>query len=235
MTHFMKNQHTIYLDSCFMREDTEMIEHLLEEYIEEPQEENFSGKEEVLNLDEVLELLVADLDIFSLLYQLPKVTIKNDEWDIFFQTLFSYYQKLKIDHFFLEDMESLNRYAISKSMIDQEELKVSTYINSLKYLDSNVLYPSNLRTLESILKKEFPTNSSKPIKTWNAKKSKNDLKQVMEDIKESDLLGEEIIKQRLRMLGYQVEEGRTLTTYEKPALIYQLDPKAKSFIKKNEI
>lgn len=230
MLHSTKNQNTIYLDSCFMRKDTEIIENLLEDYdVEELKEE------ETLSLDEVLELLVADLEVFPLLYQLPKVTIQNDEWDFFFQTLFSYYQQLKSVHFFLEDMESLNRYAISKAMIDQEDINLSTYINSLIYLDSEVIYPSNIRQLKDILQKEFPINISKPIKMRNYKKSRKDIKKVTEDIKESDFFGEEIIIQKLRMLGYQVEEVRKPVSNEKSAIIYQLDPKRKSFIKKNEI
>lgn len=73
------------------------------ENIDDEYNERFSHN---YSIDDILELLVSDLDAYSLLYKVPPIKISNVEWELLFYELGKYYHNRGIDDFYIEDMIS---------------------------------------------------------------------------------------------------------------------------------
>ena len=145
----------IRMEGMFFREDyiyeMEKLENLLSYYEnssllnDSDDDDQYLEEESEYTLDDVLELLVADLDIYSLIYKVPEVKIKNVEWELLFTTIANYYQQQEFSYFFMNDMVDLNKMAIAKAMVyEDDSIDLKTYISSLKYLESDVLSITNI-------------------------------------------------------------------------------------------
>ncbi len=160
LDHYYKDD-LIRYDKYFLREDYEeqmkKFEQVLEQY--EDEDDKLQVVEEIEDsacLDDVMETLVADLDIYSSLYKVPEVSIKDDEWELLFYTIGEYFLDLDLDYLFFDTMVDLNKWAIAKSMVYEEEsISLQTYISSLRYLESDILTIGNIKELAGILGKEF--------------------------------------------------------------------------------
>lgn len=122
------------------------------------------------SIDDILELLVSDLDVYSLLYKVPPIKISNVEWELLFYELGNYYHSRDIDDFLLDDMIYLNKMAISKAMIyEDDEISLETYIWSLRYLESNIITERNLEDIASQLSSTFGIDALSLIKNETGK------------------------------------------------------------------
>ena len=142
----------IRFNKYFLREDykyeMKKFEQVLSQF-EEEDNDSFDDEdgyiEDPYTLDDVLEILVADLDIYECIYKVPNISIENKEWEVLFDTIGAFYKEKDLDGFFMDDMIALNKYAIARSMVYEEEsISLKTYINSLKYMESNILTINNI-------------------------------------------------------------------------------------------
>lgn len=100
---------------------------------------------ETYTFNDVLEILVNDFDTYSYIYKVPPIKMENVEWELLFATIANYYKDKSFSYSFADDMRYLNRMAIAKSMIyEDEHIELKTYISSLKYLESNVISLVNI-------------------------------------------------------------------------------------------
>lgn len=201
----------ILFDEYFMREDykTEMkkFKNLLKNY-EEEYDNEYTDDEEY-TLDDILELLVYDFDTYATLYNIPEVSIDNKEWKLFFETIGNYYIERKLDDFFMNDMVELNRYAISKAMVYEDEvISLKTYISSLKYIESDILSINNIIDIVERLEKKFDIDALPLIANKDGSYGclNKDFKLfIVED--ETDCLDQEVLKQLLKNDGYQIKDS----------------------------
>lgn len=195
----------IYLDTCFMNPDVNLDEELANnDYIENniinTEEEDFKE----CKLTEVMELLVEDFDLYHFIYNMPKVTITNEEWDLFFTTVFQYYEKLDINPFFLHDMIELNRYAIAFALVYGKDINLDAYMSALKYITSDVMFPSNIIEITEGLDNKLKTDASSiDFADFFHKKEEAPVIYLDGDcdIKKQT----ESLKQQLEEIGYEVE------------------------------
>ncbi len=155
----------IYTDEYYMREEYQKqmdeFHDILEEYSDFDNVE-YEEYQEIISytLSDVMETLVSDLYIYDLLYYVPKVTITNDEWDLFFVTVANYYIKNNFSDLFFDDMVFLNKMVMAKAMVYEEsEITLETYISSLKYIESNILTLSNIMDIVDKLGDAFKIDS----------------------------------------------------------------------------
>lgn len=105
-------------------------------------------KEENENQDiyeEANEEILLDLELYNNIYHMPMLSVTNQEWDLFFKNLYSYYLEKDLLEVYLPDMVTLNRMAIAKSLINnQKQITLMTYISALKYMESEVIEISDI-------------------------------------------------------------------------------------------
>ena len=92
------------------------------------------------NIKKILKLLDKE-------YGKEHICFLNYKWDyeLLFATIANYYKDKEFSYSFADDMRYLNRMAIAKSMIyEDEHIELKTYISSLKYLESNVISLVNI-------------------------------------------------------------------------------------------
>lgn len=137
------------------------------ENIDDEYNERFSHS---YSIDGILELLVSDLSAYSVLYKVPPIKISNVEWELLFYELGKYYHNRDIDGFFIEDITYLNKMAISKAMVYEDDaISLETYIWSLRYLESNIITEGNLEDIASQLSTVFGIDALSLIKNETGK------------------------------------------------------------------
>lgn len=153
----------------FLEEEKRESAIISEEELEEIEEDEM----EVVSFtqEEVMIRIVDDLNIYSEIYQVPPVEISNKEWDNFFNQTFTYYDNHKFICFYDEDMIMLNRLAIARSMLYQKSaLELEDYKESIRYIDSRVLYQNNKEELIETIKEEDRKNKVIPIQKYLTRK-----------------------------------------------------------------
>ena len=196
----------IYLDTCFMKQNISLNDgftnnNYIENDIRNSQiEEDFAE----CSLDEVMRLLVEDLDLYNFIYDMPKITIENEEWDLFFTTVFQYYEKLDLNPFFLHDMIDLNRYAIALALVYGKDVSLDIYMNACKYISSDVIYSSNIIEIMDILDNKFKKDiSSIDFAVFFNKREEVPVIYLEESLNIKHQT--ESLKEQLEELGYEVE------------------------------
>lgn len=114
--------------------------------------------------DETNEEMLLDLEFYNDIYQLPIFMVTNREWNLFFKEMCSYYFGKGLREVYLPDMVTLNKMAIAKSLIDnQEEITLSTYICALKYMESEVISISEILEVIERLEVTFEMKNLKEL------------------------------------------------------------------------
>lgn len=210
----------------FLREDykyeMKKFEQVLSQF-EEEDNDSFDDEdgyiEESYTLDDVLEILVADLDIYECIYKVPNISIENKEWEVFFDTIGAFYKERDLDGFFMDDMIVLNKYAIARSMVYEEEsISLKTYISSLKYVESNILTINNIVEIAEKLGEKFGIDALSLIANEDGSYGcigKN-LTLFIIDNDSNDKTNEEVIKKQLEKNGYKVVDTVGIIGQEKP-------------------
>ena len=107
----------------------------------------------------------------------------------------------------MDDMIALNKYAIARSMVYEEEsISLKTYINSLKYMESNILTINNIVEIAEKLGEKFGIDALSLIANQDGSYGcigKN-LELFIVDDNSNDKTNEEYIRNRLEKNGYKI-------------------------------
>lgn len=207
----------IRTESVFFREDyiyqMQKMENLLKYY----KNNNYLNEKEVeyeYTLDNVLELLVSDLDIYALIYNVPEIKLENVEWELLFTTLANYYQKQEFSYFFMVDMIYLNKMVIARAMVYEEDsITLETYISSLKYIESDSLTISNIIEIAKKLQEVFGIDALSLLEnedgSYGCIGKDSELFILDEEFSE---FSNEKIKEYLKQQGYTINETVEIKT-----------------------
>ena len=157
-------------------------------------------------LDDVLEMLVEELNVYGIIYDVKEVAIDNEEWELFFEAIGKYYIEHDLDGFFMSDMIKLNRYAIARSLVYEEEcIDLETYIKSLKYLESNILSINNVIEIAEKIKEVLSVDTTGILVnddgSYGIKNKGASLLLIDDDVKFDE---NETMKEFMRKNGYSV-------------------------------
>lgn len=173
--------------------------------------------EEDYTLDDVLETLVADIDIYGLIYDMKEVEIDSGEWELFFETLGAYYIEQDLDGFFMGDMITLNKYAIARSLVYEEEcIDLETYIKSLKYLESNIISINNIIEIAERIRETMSIDAVSILANDDGSygcKNKNSSLFIVDDDIDADK--EPVLKEYMEKNGYKVVDAVDVVEHEK--------------------
>ncbi|MCH5167300.1 MAG: hypothetical protein J1F35_05345 [Erysipelotrichales bacterium] len=117
------------------------------------QELKVDSENEVLNKDETMKQIRKAIDFYYTAYKIPPLEISDKEWDIFFDTTYSFFQELGIENEFYDKLMSVIRMTLSKNMVDQtNRINIKTIINDLYYMESNQLTTNDIAKLQEKLR-----------------------------------------------------------------------------------
>ena len=135
---------------------------------------NFSHKEFVQNF-------VTDCFFeYQYIYKIEGVNINPRDWDLLFDVMYNFYKSNNIEDLFLDDMSSLNRFAVSLALLKSSFVDINCYIEGLGYLKSDYLKKKDIMELQNKLTDETNANNiidfnSSNIKTKRKIKTTNNL------------------------------------------------------------
>lgn len=152
----------------FLEEEGREEAILSEEELEADEIEEGKVNSFIIDLqEEVMKRIVDYLDVYGEIYRVPPIQISNQEWDNFFNQTFQYYENHDSLRCYDEDMITLNRLAISRALLyEKNALEIDDYIDSIEYLDSEVLLPNNKEELRKQVKEGFQQDRIIPIQKY---------------------------------------------------------------------
>lgn len=152
--------------------------------------------------DDVLERLINDLDLYSVIYKVPPVKIENVEWELLFATIANYYVNKEYSYNFMDDMIYLNQMVIARAMVYEEEsISIETYIRSLKYIESDDLIIDDIIEIVARLGEVFGIDSLSLI--VNKDGSYSCVGKDMELLFIDDESDEDVIKKKKEILSIE--------------------------------
>lgn len=137
----------------------------------------YNPKEQVFNSkDDVINKIMYELDAYCLGLNLPPMEISNNEWQIYFDTLYdAFSQNGAIDDYY-NAVSRLCRITLSNSLVNKSEyISIKDFIDSVEYLDKKFsffdisLSKGEVTALQNMLNEKI--NSEKII-TLNISKKK---------------------------------------------------------------
>lgn len=167
-------------------------------YIKDIDDEYNSRFDYCYTVDDILELLISDIDAYSLLYKVPPINLSNTEWELLFYSLAKYYHSEKLDNFFIEDMIELNKMTIAKAMVyEDKEILLNTYIWSLRYIISDIITEKDLEDIASQLSDTFGIDAINLVK--------NEIGEISYPNKNLEISLDDVSNESLR--SYLIENG----------------------------
>lgn len=89
---------------------------------------------EILSLDESVSEISRHLDIYYEAYKLPKMQITNEEWDLFFDSIYEVFRKKEITSVYYQSLSTFIRSVLSRILLSKCE--TLTIEEILKHLDT---------------------------------------------------------------------------------------------------
>ena len=118
--------------------------------------------------EDVVDRIMYELDAYCLGLNLPPIEISNNEWQIFFDTLYDVFCQRNAAYDFYNEISRLCRITLSNSLINKSEyISIKDFIDSIEYLGEEFsffaisLTESEVTTLKSMLNEKV--NSKKTI------------------------------------------------------------------------
>ena len=137
----------------------------------------YNPKEQVPNSkDDVINKIMYELDAYCLGLNLPPMEISNNEWQIYFDTLYDVFSQNGATDDYYNAVSRLCRITLSNSLVNKSEfISIKDFIDSVEYLDKKFsffdisLSKDEVTALQNMLNEKI--NSEKII-TLNISKKK---------------------------------------------------------------
>ena len=137
----------------------------------------YNPKEQVSNSkDDVINKIMYELDAYCLGLNLPPMEISNNEWQIYFDTLYDVFSQNGASDDYYNAVSRLCRITLSNSLVNKSEyISIKDFIDSVEYLDKKFsffdisLSKGEVTALQNMLNEKI--NSEKII-TLNISKKK---------------------------------------------------------------
>lgn len=137
----------------------------------------YNPKEQVSNSkDDVINKIMYELDAYCLGLILPPMEISNNEWQIYFDTLYDTFSQNGATDDYYNAVSRLCRITLSNSLVNKSEyISIKDFIDSVEYLDKKFsffdisLSKGEVTALQNMLNEK---NNSEKIITLNISKKK---------------------------------------------------------------
>ena len=95
-----------------------------------------SNDEIVLNKDEAMVQIIKEIDMYTLIYNIPPLEISDKQWDTYFDSTYQLFINKKMEDKFYDLMSLIGRFVFSKSLLNSDTtISIYNFIDSLYYLE----------------------------------------------------------------------------------------------------
>ncbi len=106
-------------------------------------------KQQPLDKQQSLSLIAYEVDAILRTYNLPPLTITNDEWDIYFDTIYDKIKSLGMEENYYKLAAELVRYIFAKAYVEKvPKMDANHFINNLCYLQVPELDKKDIEQLQ---------------------------------------------------------------------------------------
>lgn len=136
---YSEYSNNLVIESFYTDDYKEYISHVSDEYkkyheVLERQRTSDKCDVEILSLDESVSEISHHIDIYYEAYKLPKMQITNEEWDLFFDSIYEVFRKKEITSVYYQSLSTFIRSVLSRILLSKCE--TLTIEEILKYLDT---------------------------------------------------------------------------------------------------
>lgn len=105
-----------------------------------------------LDKEETMVQVVREIDAYAIVYNLPPLEISNSQWDVFFDTIYNFFEKKGIEKNFYDLISQVGRFVFAKSLL-QKKNKISIYdfVKNLYYLENQEITKKEIEILQKDL------------------------------------------------------------------------------------
>ena len=110
-----------------------------------------------LDKDATMIQVVREIDAYTVAYDLLPLEISNSQWDLFFDTIYNFFDKKGIENKFYELMSQVGRFVCTKSLLNkQNKISIYDFIENLYYLESETIEKKEIAILQQEILSKFP-------------------------------------------------------------------------------
>lgn len=115
--------------------------------------------ENYLDKEETMIQIVREVDAYAFAYNLPPLNISNGQWDVFFDSIYSLFEKKGKEKEFYNSMSQIGRFAFAKALINKrKQISIYDFVENLYYLESlEEITKQELAILQQEILSKLPT------------------------------------------------------------------------------
>ena len=104
------------------------------------------------NKDETMAQIVREIDKYRWAYKLPMFEISNDDWEFFFDKVYSVFLDKGIEDSFYDTMSQVTRYTLASILVNnRKRVYIKDFIESLYYISNDLIPQKELLELQKEL------------------------------------------------------------------------------------
>ena len=114
-------------------------------------------KPNYLDKNETMMQIVREIEIYEYAYKLPPLEIKNEEWDVFFDITYDFFERKGIQSIFYESISKTERYTFAKALLNKNlKINIFDFINNLDYLENQMISKDEINILKQTINDNLP-------------------------------------------------------------------------------
>ena len=114
--------------------------------------------EEYLDKDETMVQVVGEIDAYTVAYNLPPLEISNSQWELFFDTTYSFFEKKGIHKQFYDSMSQIGRFVFTKTLLNKKNnISIYDFVKNLYYLENQEIEKKEIVVLQQDILSKLPS------------------------------------------------------------------------------
>lgn len=105
-----------------------------------------------LNKEAAINQVVAEIECYTLVYELPMLDLSDTTWDRLFDTIYDLFASRELVDMYYEALSNLVRQVLAKALLDQDEvITIENFIASISFLKDYGLSDDDIKCIEDEL------------------------------------------------------------------------------------
>ena len=105
-----------------------------------------------LNKEAAINQVVAEIECYTLVYELSMLDLSDTTWDRLFDTIYDLFASRELVDMYYEALSNLVRQVLAKALLDQDEvITIENFIASISFLKDYGLSDDDIKCIEDEL------------------------------------------------------------------------------------
>lgn len=114
--------------------------------------------ENYLTKEETMVQIVREIDTYTVAYNLPSLEISNNQWDLFFDATYNFFEKKGIVKDFYNAMSQVGRFVFAKTLLNKKnKISIYDFVKNLYYLENQEIKKQEIAILQQDILSKLPS------------------------------------------------------------------------------